>query len=163
MGWNETIIVLIPKVQNPDRLKDLRPISLCNIINKIVAKTVACRLKTVLADIISFSQSTFVPGRLITDNILAAYELTHYMHRRKGGRDGIAAVKLDMSKAYDRVEWEFLEGIMLKMGFSVSWVHLIMKCVRTVSYKVKVNHDLTEVILPSRGCDRDVPYPPTSL
>jgi hypothetical protein len=131
-GGNETVIVLIPKTLKPDKLKDLRPISLCNTIYKIVAKTVACRLKPVLSEIISPSQSAFVPDRLITDNILVAYEITHYMHRRKEGRDGVAAIKLDMSKAYDRVEWSFLEHIMLKMGFSNQWVNWIMLCVETV-------------------------------
>jgi hypothetical protein len=123
-GGNETVIVLIPKTLKPDKLKDLRPISLCNTIYKIVAKTVACRLKPVLSEIISPSQSAFVPDRLITDNILVAYEITHYMHRRKEGRDGVAAIKLDMSKAYDRVEWSFLEHIMLKwvsQGNGLSW------------------------------------------
>jgi hypothetical protein len=103
-GWNETVIVLIPKIKNPERIKDLRPISLCNLVFKIVSKVIACRLKEVLDDIISQSQSAFVAGRLITDNILLAYETTHFMRMRKGGRDGLAAVKLDMSKAFDRVK-----------------------------------------------------------
>lgn len=118
VGWNETIVVLISKVLNPSRMKDLRPISLCNVVFKIITKVIARRLKEVLPAIISPSQSAFVLGRLITDNVLIAYETTHFMHQRKGGRDGLAAVKLDMSKAYDRVEWSFLENMMLKMGFS---------------------------------------------
>ena len=59
----------------------------------------------------------FVPGRLITDNVLLAYELTHYLNHRKWGKNGVAAIKLDMSKAYDRVEWMFLEKMMTKLGF----------------------------------------------
>jgi len=103
-GWNETTIVLIPKVKNPDKLKDLRPISLCNVIYKIVSKALANRLKQILLEMISPAQSAFVPGRLISNNILIAYELTHYMKQKKKGKEGYAAVKLDMSKAYDRVE-----------------------------------------------------------
>jgi hypothetical protein len=155
--WDKTIIVLIPKSRSPERMKDLRPISLCNVIYKIVAKVIASRLKRVLPECISQSQSAFVPGRLITDNILIAYETTHYIHTRKGGMDGIAAGKLDMSKAYDRVDWSFLEKMMLTMGFGSEWVKLVVSCVRTVSYRVKVNNGLTSVIQPQRGLRQGCP------
>ncbi|WVZ57475.1 hypothetical protein U9M48_007856, partial [Paspalum notatum var. saurae] len=152
--WNETIIVLIPKVRNLEKLKDLRPISLCNLISKVLAN----RLK-VLPDVISPSQSAFVPGRLITDNVLLAYELTHYLKNRRHGNTGLAAIKLDMSKAYDRVEWTFLEKIMLKLGFASSWVDLIMKCVSTVSYRVRINGEYSEQFL-QRGLRQGDPLSP---
>jgi hypothetical protein len=82
-GWNETIVVLIPMVQNPDRLKDLRPISLCNVVYKLISKVIANRLKTILGDIVSPNQSAFVPGRLISDNTILAYEMSHFMRRKK--------------------------------------------------------------------------------
>jgi hypothetical protein len=99
-GWNDTFIVLIPKVRNPSKVKNLRPISLCTMLYKIVH------------EIIYPSQSAFVSGRLITDNVLLAYEMTHYLKSKRKGRQGVAAIMFDMSKAYDREEWSFLQSIM---------------------------------------------------
>ena len=101
---NHTYIVLIPKIKNPIKVSNYRPISFCNVIYKIIAKVLANKLKQVLPHIISPTQSTFVPGRLITDNVLVAYEAFHTMHGRKKGKTGTLAMKLDISKAYDRVE-----------------------------------------------------------
>jgi len=125
-GWNETVVVLIPKVKKPDQLKDLRPISLCNVVYKIASKVLSNRLKIILPEVISSNQSAFVPRRMVTDNVLLAYELTHFLQMKSSSRDSYAAFKLYMSKAYDRVEWSFLRRMMLKLGFSEQWVNIIM-------------------------------------
>jgi len=159
-GWNDTNIILIPKVKNPTELKDFRPISLRNVIYKIVSKVLANRLKKILPDIISSTQSAFVPGRLITDNILVDYEVTQFLRNKKKGKTGYAAVKLDMSKAYDRVEWSFLQAMMRKLGFHDKWNRLILKCVSTVLYKIRVNNEYTKTISPGRGLRQGDPLSP---
>jgi hypothetical protein len=107
-GWNDTMVVLIPKVDNPESISQYCPISLCNVIYKIILKMLAQRLKIILPEVISPMQSAFVPGQLITDDVLVAYESVHAIKNKRSGNIGACVVKLDMHKAYDRVEWVFL-------------------------------------------------------
>ena len=97
-------IVLIPKIKNQEKITDYRPISLCNVIYKIISKVLANRLKMILPQLISPSQSAFVPGHLVSDNVLVAYETLHALNNKRSCKNGSLALKLDVSKAYDRVE-----------------------------------------------------------
>ncbi|XP_074287942.1 uncharacterized protein LOC141613105 [Silene latifolia] len=96
---NKTNIVLIPKKKAPDKIQDFRPISLCNVVYKLVSKVLANRLKCFLDNIVSENQSAFTPGRAISDNVLTAFEMFHYMKNSKS-TEGYMAIKLDMAKAY---------------------------------------------------------------
>ena len=131
-------------------MKNFRLISLCNVIYKLCSKVIANRLRNYLDEIVAEEQSAFVLGRLITDNVLIAYECTHYLKRKKG-KSGACAIKLDMAKTYDRIEWAYLRRIMLALGFCDSFVSVIRKCVTSVSMSVRVNGVLTETFRPTRG------------
>lgn len=124
VGLNTTNIVLILKVTSPSKLTDFRPISLCNVLYKLISKVLANRLKTIIPQIISSEQSVFVLGRLITDNVLVAFETLHTMATRLLRKEGFMDLKLDMSKTYDRMEWNFLEAMLRKLGFADRWVNL---------------------------------------
>lgn len=104
VSFNNTNGVLIPKCNHPKGMDDLRPISLCNVVYKIISKALVNRMQTVLGKCISESQSAFVPNRLISDNILVASEVLHFLRKKKTGSMGFLAAKLDFSKAYDRME-----------------------------------------------------------
>ncbi|XP_020153203.1 uncharacterized protein [Aegilops tauschii subsp. strangulata] len=136
---NETVLVLTPK---------------------IASKVIANRLKVVLPDIISEEQSAFVPGRLITDNIITAYECLHFMKRNKAKKHQSCALKLDMMKAYDRLEWPYLRAIMLKLGFTNRWVDIVMSLVTTVKFSVMFNGKKLEEFEPSRGIRQGDPISP---
>jgi hypothetical protein len=130
------------------------------VLFKIAAKVLANRLKLVLPFIISPQQSAFIPRRLITDNVLATYETLHSMHTRMWSKTGFMGIKLDMSKAYDQVEWGFLEAVMLRLGFYPRWVPLIMACTSSVTYAILINGQLMGHIRPSRGIRQGDPLSP---
>ena len=154
---NRTNTTLVPKTKNATKMTEFRPISLCNVVYKLVSKVLANRLKTILPQIITENQSAFLHERLITDNVLVAFELMHYLDHKREGNDCFMAVKLDMSKAYDRVKWGFIEKVMERMGFHEKWINLIMSCITTVTYSVLINGVARGCIAPSRGLHKGDP------
>lgn len=141
-------------------MSDFRPINLYSILYKIIVKVIANRLNGVLPNILSDSQSVFVLRHQISDNILIVYELIHFLRRKKKGKQGYMSIKLGMSKACDRVEWNYLEKVMMVMGFKPSFIWSIMSCVSSASFSMLVNDSLKGHIIPLRGLrQRDLLFP----
>ncbi|GAA0160574.1 reverse transcriptase [Lithospermum erythrorhizon] len=136
-GFTSTAIALIPKGDNPKSWKDYRPISLCSFVNKVMSKLISSRLAQILPKLISEVQAGFVKGRLIQDNILLAQELIH--HIDKGSKAGNVILNLDMSKAFDKLSWSFLEKILRRMGFSEIWIGRVMACINNNWFSIIIN------------------------
>uniref|UniRef100_A0A803PU32 Reverse transcriptase domain-containing protein n=1 Tax=Cannabis sativa TaxID=3483 RepID=A0A803PU32_CANSA len=147
----KTLIVLIPKRPNPEKITDYRPISLWSTFYKIISRILVNRLKPILSRIISPSQSAFLPNRLISDNIIIGQEVMHSLSHRKSGRLGWMALKLDMAKAFDRVEWVFVRRVMEKFSFPQRFINLVMACVSTATFSFSINQQVLGHLKPSRG------------
>lgn len=159
-GWNHTQLCLLPKVIKPTKMKDMRPISLCPVQYKIISKILCDRLKPLLPSIISDTQGAFVSGRLISDNIIIAHEMVYGLQTNDKVAENFMAIKTDMSKAYDHVEWCFLETLLENLGFDRVWIRWVMACVSTVSFSVLLNGRSHGFIKLERGIRQGNPLSP---
>ncbi|GAA0171456.1 hypothetical protein LIER_25481 [Lithospermum erythrorhizon] len=132
-------------------MAQLRTIAICNTVAKIIAKTMAFHLRKVMPTIISDTQSAFMPHRLTTDNILLTYEVHHDIKHKKSGKEYFMSIKLDMLKAYDRIGWNFLCIMLIRVGYSSHWVTLIMNYMESVTYSLLIFGDQVIYITPGRG------------
>ncbi|XP_015064939.1 uncharacterized protein LOC107010215 [Solanum pennellii] len=130
-------LILLPKVEHPNKLKDFRPISLSNFVNKIISKIISTRLASILPKIVSVNQSGFVKGRSITENIMLAQEIVHEIKLPREGRNVV--IKLDMSKAYDRVSWSYTCIVLRKMGFSELFIDKMWRIMSNNWYSIVIN------------------------
>ncbi|KAG7578003.1 Reverse transcriptase domain [Arabidopsis thaliana x Arabidopsis arenosa] len=148
-GVNSTILALIPKKKEAKVMKDYRPISCCNVLYKVISKILANRLKTLLPRFISANQSAFIKDRLLMENLLLATEIIKDYH--KDSVSPRCAMKIDISKAFDSVQWSFLLNTLRALHFPETFIHWIKICITTASFSVQVNGELAGYFGSERG------------
>nr|XP_023896924.1 uncharacterized protein LOC112008814 [Quercus suber] len=156
---NKTHLILIPKIQGPETLGNYRPISLCNTTYKLVTKILVNRIKPVLGNLISPVQTAFIPGRRGTDNAIIVQELIHSISKAKG-KEGYMAIKIDLVKAYDKLEWDFIRERLFHINLPTDLIDLIMSCISTATTSILFNGGTMDPILPSRGIRQGDPLSP---
>lgn len=147
---HNALLVLIPKLEHPEFINQFRPVALCNVIYKCFTNILVNRIKPFLDKIISPFQGSFVPGRNIQDNNIIAKEMFHSMGRMKG-RKKFVAIKIDLEKAYDRLNWNFIHHCLSSLGIDNHFISIIMSCISSSSFKVLWNGEKSEYFNPSRG------------
>ncbi|GKV50261.1 hypothetical protein SLEP1_g56973 [Rubroshorea leprosula] len=156
-GLNSSFIALIPKKLNVGGLKDYRPISLLGCVYKLLAKVLANRLKFVVAEIVSKTQSAFVGGRQLVDSVLVLNEVVEEIKRKK---QPAFVFKADFEKAYDCVDWSFLDWMMESFGFGSKWRGWIRECLSTARISILVNGSPTKEFEMGKGLRQGDPLSP---
>ncbi|KAA3486878.1 LINE-1 reverse transcriptase isogeny [Gossypium australe] len=156
---NNTLIVLIPKKDNPENFSQFRPISLCSVLYKLVMKVISNRFKVIFPKLISQEQAGFIVGRNIFDNIILAQEVIHSMRCNRKGRKWMA-VKLDLEKAYDRVSWDFINVSLTAAGIPIFLRNVIMSAISSFTMQILWNRVPTQKFKPNRGIRQGCPLSP---
>src|SRR6516165_3910674 len=152
-----TRITLVPKVESPLSMSDFRPISCCNVLYKCISKVIVNRFKEVIPGVIGSSQSVFVPGWQISDNILLTQELMRNYHIGGAPR---CALKVDLRKAFDIMCWEFILLGLRTIGFPERMVRWIQTCLSSAHFSVDMNGELHGFFASSRGVWQGDPLSP---
>ncbi|XP_035545050.1 uncharacterized protein LOC109016147 [Juglans regia] len=156
--YTSSYVVLIPKMDIPSGFDKFRPKSLCSVFYKICSKIIVNRLTSLLPKMISLEQGAFIPGRSIFENISLTQEMVHSINKKIHG--GNVVLKLDMAKAYDRVDWDFLLGVLFAFGFSNSFCSLIRECISTPWYSILMNGTTKGFFKGGRGLRQGDPLSP---
>lgn len=158
-GLNDTLIVLFAKVGKPKFIKQFRPIALYNVLYKVTSKILVMRMQKVLGELIGPTQGSFLPGRLIQDNIALMQEIVHSLRKKRSGKKWMI-LKLDLEKAYDRLRWDFIEEMLRKARFPREWVKWINECVSSTRMQILWNLEVSSKFSPERGMRQGDPISP---
>ena len=156
--WNATILSLIPKKISASRISEFRPISCCNMVYKMISKLLANRLKETLPDIICNTQSAFIPGRLLVENVLMATELVQGNNWKNISKR--CMLKVDLKKAFDSLNWNFIIMVLQTLNFPGHFVKLIEQCITTTKFSVAVNGELCGFFNSTKGLRQGDPLSP---
>ncbi|KAL8091472.1 hypothetical protein AgCh_033906 [Apium graveolens] len=156
-GINSTFISLIPKTVAPTRMNDFRPISLSSVLYKCISKIITMRFKSIMPSVVDIAQSTFIPGRSISDNVLLAQELFRGYDRETGSPK--CALKIDLHKAFDSLSWDFILAVLHKMRFPTMMITWIKSCICTTKFSVKLNGIIHGYFGGTKGLRQGDPMP----
>jgi hypothetical protein len=154
---NYTFLALIPKENNSVSFNDYRSISLCNLIYKVISKVLSNRIKPILERCLSVEQLGFLKGRRIQDAIGAAHESLHNIKKKN---TKALVLKLDLKKAFDSIDWDFLRMILLSVGFGIKITDWVMSCVTSANFAVLINGEATKFFKSERGLCQGCPLSP---
>lgn len=159
VSMNRSLISLLPKHLPPESMAQFCPIYLSNVIMKVITKVIAHRLKPLMSQLTGDAQTSFIPERHATDNVIIVQELIHSLSRRKG-RTGSMVAKIDLEKAYDRIEWPFLEEVLKIVGFNSKLLTIVMGCITSTQLSVIWNGEQLDPFMPGRGLRQGDPLSP---
>ena len=152
---NFALITLIPKIRLAREMENFRPISLSNCVVKIFSKAMTTRVSPLCDKLISSNQTAFINRRFILESVVVAHEVIQEVHR--SGGDGLV-VKVDYEKAYDRVNWDFIKGMLLSRSFGIKWVNLVFSTLHQGTFRVRINETNGPYFVAGKGLKQGDPH-----